>query len=111
MTPFLTFREPNANGELQYYILQKGHPHYVGKISTVPKLGIMPSVPISGYNLYMEFCGTLRGNYIPAYKDVENEMVAVFNEMAIWYLVYRITPEEKKYKKFKIQPDVPTTNQ
>lgn len=106
MVPFLTFRESNAKGELEYFILQKAFPHYLGRLAIAPKQGLMPSVPIAGYNLYVEFCGTLRGNMIPGYKDVEDEMIGVFHEMSIWFLVYRIVPQENKYKKFKIQPNV-----
>jgi hypothetical protein len=101
--PYITYREEDS-GELQFFVLQKAHPHYLGKVTASPKQGLIPSVPMAGYSLYIEFCGTLRGRMIPSYKDVVDEINAEMGNMATWYYQNRITADEKRYKKFKIQP-------
>lgn len=103
MKPYITFREADDNGELQYYILQREFPHYLGVIKSTPTEGILMQTPISGHYLWVAFAGTLRGNMIPGYKEVYNEMESVFTAMAEWYYLNRIKPNEKKYKKWKIK--------
>lgn len=101
MIPFITFREPDDNGAVQYYILQREFPHYVAVVKNVPH-GNIVNAPISGYYLWVCFAGTLRGNMIPAFPDVYKEMESVFTSMAEWYFVNRINSNPKKYKKWKI---------
>lgn len=100
MSPFITYRDIEE-GELQYYILQREFPHYVGIISTYPKTNFIESMPIAGYNLWIVFDGTIKGEVIPSYKNVDVDIKNSLNEMSIWYYAHRIIPQEKKYKKFK----------
>jgi len=111
MTKYITFREKDDKGELQYYILQRDFPHYVGLISNAPKESVLMQAPIAGHYLWVVFSGTLRGNMIPAYQEIYKEIESVFTNMSEWYYINRIKPNEKKYKKFKIQSNVPIGNQ
>jgi hypothetical protein len=101
--PFITYREEDEKGELQYYILQKAFPHYLGRIVEQRLEKSLMQKAIAGYNLYIVFDGSLRGNFVPAYKDVYKEIEDVFHAMADWFYQNRILKEEKKYKKWKIQ--------
>lgn len=104
MQPFISYREKNEDGLLCFYILQKAFPHYCGLIvAEYPVEGAIINQPIAGYNLWVSFNFTLRGHFIPAYKDVKDEIENVYSNMADWYLVNRIIPNEKLYKKFKIK--------
>lgn len=98
---YITYRDNDENGELQYYILQREFPHYIGLISTYPKDSLIPSIQITNYYLWVIFNGSLRGNLIPGYKSISEDIKFVLNDMATWYYAYRIIPNEKKYKKFK----------
>ena len=82
MNQFITFREEDKNGELQYYILQRDHPHYVGFITPIPNEESLQSSPIPGYNLYVQFSGTLRGNFIQMNPSYSSELMSVYNDMA-----------------------------
>ena len=101
MSPYITYRELDNAGELQYYILQRDFPHYIGLISTYPKENIILPIQITGYYLWVNFDGTLRGDLIPNYRNISEDIKFVINEMAIWYYANRIVPKHKKYKKFK----------
>lgn len=103
MSPFITFRDRDANGELQYYILQREFPHFVGILVSQPVEHSLAQSPISGHYLWVAFAGTLRGNIIPGYQDIQNEIESVFQNMAAWYYTNRIEPDLKKYRKWKIQ--------
>lgn len=101
MNPYITFREKDSNGNLQYYILQKEHPHYVG-IITAFNDGSNWAAPIPGYNLYVLYSGTLIGNLIPLEKTISKNIELVLNNMAAWFWSERIVSAEWRYKKFKI---------
>ena len=105
MNKFITYREKDEAGILQYYILQKDFPHIIGIIDNKPSEGNWYS-PIAGYYLYVVFNYTLRGKMIPSYKNIGEEISAVLDSMATWFCAERILPDEKKYKKFKINQDV-----
>ena len=98
---YITYREEDGEGVLRYYVLQKQFPHYVGVILEAPKHGTWQS-PIAGYNLWVCYAGTIRGNMIPSYKSVSQETQSVYDDMAQWYLVNRILKQPERYKKFKI---------
>lgn len=100
--PYITYREPNKDGVLQYFVLQKSHPHYVGKLTGYTDEVSLLKVPISGYALQLNFHGVLRGRYLPAYKGVDEDLLIEFQKMAQWFLDERILKDEKRYKKFKI---------
>lgn len=100
--PYITFREPGANGDLEYYILQKEFPHYLGRIVTYPVEGAIINQPIAGYNMWVTFEYTLRGKMIPGYKDVQKEIEEIFFNMAAWFWAERIVTDTSRYKKFKI---------
>ena len=102
MNPFITFKDTDNNNEIQYYILQRTFPHYIGLISKIPKQVFVPSVPISNYNLFIVFNGVLMGNFLPSYNNVDKEISIVLEKMAIWFFNERIMKDEKRYKKLKI---------
>lgn len=108
MIPFITFREPNENGVLCFYILQKAFPHYCGLLISQPREGAIANMPLPEYNLWITWNGCLQGNVIPGYKGVESEIDFVFAEMADFYYKYRILENPKKYAKFKIYNDTST---
>ncbi len=103
MIPFITYKENYPNGEEHYFILQKEFPHLLCEVSSIPKIYFVPPMPISNYNLFIEFNGCLRGNVIPSYKDIGEEIKSVMYSMSVWFFEQRILPNEKKYKKWKIQ--------
>lgn len=107
-TPYITYRDTDNEGNLQYYILQKEFPHFVGLISAFPKTEFIPAIGISGYNLWVVFNYTLRGRMIPSYKEIDKEILQAMCNMAEWYYENRILTEPKKYKKFKIETYVPS---
>jgi hypothetical protein len=107
MIPYITYRE-EKEGNLLYYILQKEHPHYVGVIAYGP-IENKIQIPITEHNLYVTFAGTIRGNFIPSYRDVVNQIEQTMTSMAIWYYENRILKEPKKYSKFKL--NVSSANQ
>lgn len=100
--PYITFREADEEGILRYYILQREHPHYIGVITDKPSSYTLTAVQIQGYRLSVSFGGTLRGNFVPAYNGVYEDLETVFKDMAGWYYKNRIVPNEKNYTKFKI---------
>jgi hypothetical protein len=102
MSPFITFRDTDIKNGLQYYILQREYPHYVCLITPYPLDGIMPSLQITGYYLWVNFNGTLRGNLVPSYLNLQEDITFVMNQMSIWYYENRIVPKDKKYKNYKI---------
>jgi hypothetical protein len=104
MIPFLTYRQPNEEGNLLYYILQRAFPHYDAVLLVYPKEGALAQSPIPGYSLWIVIVGTLRGAVIPGYQDVVNEMQSVADQMAAWYLENRIMTDEKKFKRWKVLP-------
>ena len=104
---FLTYRETDEDGRLCYYILQKAHPHYCGIVSVGPLSDTLASAPVGGYNLYVNFKGTIEGNYVPSYKDVLVDIQACMWDMANWFHSNRVITETKKYAKFKINRDAP----
>lgn len=101
MIPYITYRE--GEGYLvKYYILQKAFPHINCIISQVPTKKFVEAVPIASYNLYIVFEGTIRGNEIPSYTDIDKEIIATMEDMAQWFYLNRILTDIKKYKKWKI---------
>lgn len=108
MIPYITYRELQE-GRLQYYILQKEFPHYVGVISSHPVNSTLCQIAIPGYNLWVVFGGTIRGNFIPSYTDIQNEIETEFQKMAIWFLTERIQAEPKKFNKWKYVPSSTTS--
>lgn len=107
--PFATFREDTTDGT-RYYIVEKSFPHWCGLVTYVPIEGkIAQSVAVQGYNLWVSFNGVLQGNYVPYVVNVDKDAQAALQRMAEWFLTERIEKNEKKYRKFKIVSDVPTT--
>ena len=102
MTPYITYKEPIGNNEFGYFIVQKEFPHYCGRILQTPEQVLVPPSIVAGYNLYVVFNFTIRGNSIPSYNNVEEEIQSVLEDMAIWFLDNRILVDEKKYKKLKV---------
>jgi hypothetical protein len=102
MEPFITFRDTNNKGELKYYILQRDYPHYCGRIDELPDPDAIFQSPVAKYYLWVTFSGTIRGNYVPGYKDAFEEMQHVFTHMAAWYFENRIMTRPKKFKKWAV---------
>lgn len=102
MSPFITFRDTDSNGELTLFVLQRDYPHFVGVLATYPSGKAVVEVPISGHNLYMRYYGTLRGNFIPLSNHIDLEMESVFHAMALWFYSERIMKDPKRYKKWAI---------
>lgn len=102
MSPFITFKDLDTKGEMQYFILQREYPHYCGRIAYYPTGGAICEVPITGHNLYVSFSGVLRGNFVPAYPKVEEEISVIFHAMALWFYENRVLKEPKRYKKWLI---------
>jgi len=100
---FITYREMADDGVLRYYILQRDFPHSIGVVLSSPNHGAVAQSVVAGYNLFIVYDGTLRGNFIAAYPGFEEELNGVFMDMAAWYLSERILTDEKKYLKFKIK--------
>ena len=101
MNKFVTFRDTDKDGNLQYYILQRDFPHFIGVVLNYYDIGNWYA-PIGGYMMYVNFGGTLRGNIIPSYKDIGDEIQSVLGNMADWYYTNRILTDEKRFKKFKV---------
>lgn len=102
MSPFITFRDTNKDGELTLYILQRDFPHYCGQLCYFPIAESICCVPISGHNIWLTFAGTLRGNYILSNNDALQQAGAIFERMAEWFYLNRIASDPKRYKKFSI---------
>jgi len=103
---FITFREKDSLGNLQYYVLQRAYPHYVGVVMEKPEKAVIEATPIMNYMLWMVFNGCIQGAVIPGYKNTIDEIASVMSDMAEWYYVNRIVPDEKRFKKWKINKDV-----
>ncbi len=101
MEPFISYREKDKEGNLQYYVLQREFPHYVGLLTIDPHLKSVLKVPMAGYRFYVSYGGVLMGNYMPSTTS-EEDMLVVFQKMADWYLAERILTNQKKYKKWKV---------
>lgn len=102
MSPFITFRDTDNDGILQYYILQRNFPHFVGIISLSPVVNVFQPFPIAGYNIWVTFAGTIMGRYIPSYNHISEEIAETLANMAAWFYDQRIRSDEKKYSKWKI---------
>ncbi len=102
MEPYITYRDTDSTGELQYYILQRAFPHYISKIAYKPSDTALFYISVAGHHLYLWFDGTLQGRFMPSYKDAIDEMEVVIRHMAEWFYINRVIPEPNKYKKWKI---------
>lgn len=102
MEPFITFKEKDADGKDQFFVLQRKFPHYQAIVLDQPKEGALVTVPVSGHHLYLTFAGTIQGNYLLSKLDVERELQDVFEKMAEWFYVKMVSADPKKYKRFKI---------
>ncbi len=100
---YISFRDNDSKGELQYYILQRDYPHYVARISYKPSTESLMCVPVTDHLLWLIFDGVLAGNYIPAHPSVKQELAEVFFNMATWFYSNRIVGNESKYKKWRVK--------
>jgi hypothetical protein len=98
---YVTYREP-LNGELQYFILQKQWPHFVGLLVDNPNYKTLFLTPIPHTTLYLAFFGTLQGRIFPASSSTE-EISIIFTDMAQWYYTFRIENNQKRYKKWLLK--------
>jgi len=110
MNQFITYREKDNEGVLQYYILQRNFPHYVGRLSSFPVEGAICQSPLPGYNLWIVFSGTINGNFIPSFPNEIVNIQLIFDNMAVWFHSERVLMDKKRYNKFKIVSDATITN-
>lgn len=101
MQPFITFKD-TEDGVDKYFILQRDFPHYLAAICYIPIADSICCIPVSRHNLWITFQGTIRGNFVPSYKDAQEEIETIFNRMALWFYQNRIEKEPKRYKKWLI---------
>ena len=101
MNPYITFRELQ-DGKLEYFILQKEFPHFLGRIVMFPVERALVNEPVAGYNLFVTFNGVLSGNYYPS-TITADEMKLIFEKMALWFASERIIGNGKRFDKFKIR--------
>ncbi len=99
MEKFITFRE-DTDDKTQYYILQRAFPHYICSIVDNQNYKSIMKVPVPQTNLFVAFAGTIRGNFIPDYKNVLDEVKVILHDMALWYYTNRIETNPKRYKKW-----------
>lgn len=83
--PFISFKEKNGSGGINYFILQKDHPHYLGIVSSNPTQNL-PYAPMSGYRLWVVLSGTLQGRMVPSHPTLKQEIADTLRNMADWYL-------------------------
>ena len=106
--PFITYRETDEGGELQYYVAQKAHPHYVGQVIDNPNFASLYKVPIPNTTMYIAYFGVIEGRRFPLHSHFEQEINGTLVAMAEWYYHNRIKKDEKKYKKWlllnQVQP-------
>jgi hypothetical protein len=108
MQPFITFREMDESGQLRYYILQREHPHIIGRIAAGEQyfngriLWVEPA-HIPSHNMTVAFDGTLQGNLLPARISAVQEVSGVLEKMAQWFYTNRVSPNPKKYAKWKMK--------
>lgn len=93
---YILFRE-----EAGLYVLQKDFPHSIGKL-TNKKEEIKPQCVIPGYQLYVTFDGTLRGNYMPSDRFFMQETSEVLPNMAN-FLLENLIYTTDEYEKYKIR--------
>lgn len=97
---FITYREKDKDGILQYYILQKAFPHYIGRIVYSPPAKYICLAPIPRYNMFVVFRGQLEGNRIHFHNEWQKELPAIILAMADWFYTNRIAVAPKKYERF-----------
>jgi hypothetical protein len=102
MSPYITFRDHDSKGELQYYILQRDYPHFCGRVDYFPSTEPLCQVPVTGHHLYISYAGTLRGNIAPVHEQFEREILFVFHSMALWFYSERIMKDPKRYRKWLV---------
>ena len=102
MSPYITFKDFDSNGELQYYILQREYPHYCGVVAYLPIADSICQIPVTAHHLYITFAGTIRGNFALAHPQMEKEIYFIFHSMMLWFYQNRIVKDPKRYKKWLI---------
>ncbi len=110
MIPFITYREPDSGGDLQYFVLQKAHPHYVGMIVDNPNFDAVYKVPIPNTTMFVTFFGTVEGRRFPLHSHAEKEINGILVVMAEWYWTNRISKNQQKYKKWLLSNQVQPTS-
>jgi len=104
MSPYITFKDTNKDGELELFVCQRDFPHFCASLSFTPDLNAICCIPISRYNLWLKDAGTIRGRFYPGYKDLQQQLEAVMIDMAAWFYNNRIAKDQKRYKKWIINP-------
>lgn len=106
LDPFITFQNQG-----EYYILQSKHPNYIGKILRFESDKEMEfynnsdsiySTTVPGYRIGITFSGALQGNQLLFHPQWRDELRAIFENMAQFYLKDRILVNENKWRKYYI---------
>lgn len=108
MTKYVTFKDTDKSGLLQYYILQRAFPHYVAMVASVPMPEVIMGCPVPGYYLWIVFSGNISGNYMVGHKGELENVKNVILDMVDWFLDNRINTDKKRYKKWQF--NAPSTS-
>ncbi len=108
--PFITYRETDSSGELQYFICQKVSPHYVGMIIDNPNFESVHKVPIPNTIMYVAYAGIIDGWLYPMHSHAKQEINGILVVMAEWYWTNRISKNQQKYKKWLLSNQVQPTS-
>ena len=102
MEGFITYREDDG-GVPSYYILQKAFPHFVGRLVDNPYFSSLLNAPVPHTKLYVAMTGTLRGNTVPSYQNIQEQIKAAALDMALWYYENRILTNPKKFQRWLLK--------
>lgn len=103
MSPYITFKDSDKNGDLQLHILQRDFPHYCAVLSSHPVVNAIAQIPVAGHNLWIVGIGTIRGYYLPSYPDAVDQFEIEVQKMAAWFYEHRILVDKKRYRKWLIK--------
>jgi hypothetical protein len=88
--------------EDRLYVCQCQWPHYQARVEHQPNHKYW-TIQIAGYELHLNFAGTLAGNFLPMDMKAGSDIPKVMEQMGIFYLIERVEINQKRYAKFKIQ--------
>ena len=93
--PFIAYFE---DGEL--YVMQRAYPSYVGKVVELPST--KQNQPIPGYHLFIRYDGTIQGNFMPTWANVQQEIFESLDNMATFISEW-MDKNESGYSNFKMK--------
>ena len=93
--PFIAYFE-----DRELYVMQRAYPSYVGKVIELPSR--KQNHPVPGYHLFIQYDGTIQGNFMPTWSDVQQEINETLDNMATFISEW-MEVNESGYEKFKIK--------